>query len=96
MMRQMAKSGGGMPGLGNLPGGGKKSRGRQAPPPKKVKGKSGNPALRARQEQEATRRGGAQAAPTAPGSAFGLGGAKPPADPGDFDPSTLGNLFGGR
>ena len=72
MMKAMAKSGGapGTPGMGNLPGmGGKKSRGRQAPA-RKVKGKSGNPALRAQQER------GIAAKPTAPtGSAFGLGPA---------------------
>ncbi|MGB5015836.1 MAG: signal recognition particle protein, partial [Candidatus Nanopelagicales bacterium] len=50
MMRQMGK-GGGMPGLPGMPGAaGKKSRGRTAPPPKKKKGRSGNPAKRAQQE----------------------------------------------
>ncbi|HWJ85234.1 MAG TPA: signal recognition particle protein [Cellulomonas sp.] len=82
MMKQMAKGGGmpGIPGMGNLPGmGGKKSRGRQAPA-RKVKGKSGNPALRAQQER------GIAAKPSAPaGSAFGLGAQQPK----DVDPSTL-------
>jgi signal recognition particle subunit SRP54 len=97
MMRQMAKNGGNMPGLGNMPGSGKKARGRQAPPPKKAKGKSGNPALRALQEQQAaTRQAAGPAKPAAPGSAFGLGQSKPPAEPGDFDPTSLGKLFGGR
>ncbi|WP_413450654.1 signal recognition particle protein [Georgenia phoenicis] len=78
MMRQMARSGGKLPpggfGPGGLPGGGKKSKGRMAPPPKKgKKGKSGNPAKRARQEAEALRKAAEQ--PAAPsGSAFGLGG----------------------
>ncbi|MEJ5945360.1 signal recognition particle protein [Pseudokineococcus basanitobsidens] len=58
--------GGGMPGL---PGGGKKSRGRTAPPPKKGKAKSGNPAKRAQQQQQGA---AARSAPAA-GSAFGLG-----------------------
>ncbi|MEJ5913352.1 signal recognition particle protein [Pseudokineococcus sp. 1T1Z-3] len=53
-------------GMAGLPGGGKKSRGRTAPP-KKSKSKSGNPAKRAQQQQGATAR---QA--SAPGSAFGL------------------------
>lgn len=97
MMRQMAKNGGGMPGLGNLPGGGKKSRGRQAPPPKKVKGRSGNPAKRALQEQQASeRRTAGPAAPAAPGSAFGLGGQASPPEPAELDPASLRNLFGGR
>jgi len=80
MMRQMAR-GGGMPGLGNLPGGGgKKARGRVAPPVRGKKGKSGNPALRAKQEREALERAlgggvgaGAGAGASAPGAAFGLG-----------------------
>jgi signal recognition particle subunit SRP54 len=70
MMRQMARGAGrGVPGMGMLPGGGKKSKGRmQAPPKKGKKGKSGNPAKRAQQEREAATR------PAAPaGSAFGLG-----------------------
>lgn len=79
MMRQMARTGGRLPrggfGPGGLPGGGKKSRGRMAPPPKKgKKGKSGNPAKRAQQEAEAARRAAEAPAPT--GSAFGLGGGR--------------------
>ncbi|MPV39022.1 signal recognition particle protein [Georgenia subflava] len=78
MMRQMARSGGkgGVPGMGMMPGGGKKSKGRMAPPPKKgKKGKSGNPAKRAQQEREAAQRAAQQ--PAAPaGSAFGLGAPK--------------------
>src|SRR5690606_6641885 len=50
MMKQMAR-GGGVPGMGAMPGMGKKARGRQAPPPKKRKGKSGNPAKRAAEER---------------------------------------------
>jgi signal recognition particle subunit SRP54 len=81
MMRQMAR-GGGMPGLGNLPGGGgKKARGRVAPPVRGKKGKSGNPALRAKQEREALERalgggvgaGAGAGVAAAPGAAFGLG-----------------------
>jgi len=42
MMRQLRQGGGvpGMPGLPGMPGGGKKSKGRMAPPPKKGKKKS--------------------------------------------------------
>lgn len=81
MMRQMAKSGGmpGMPGMGNLPGMGKKARGKTAAPARKVRGKSGNPAKRAAQERAAIDGRPAPSAPT--GSAFGLGGAAPEADP---------------
>lgn len=75
MMRQMARNGGrgmagGVPGMGALPGGGKKSKGKMAPPPRKKKGKSGNPAKRAQQEAAASNRGTEQ---PAQGSAFGLG-----------------------
>ena len=87
MMKQMAK-GGGMPGMGAMPGMGKKSRGRQAPPPKTKKGKSGNPAKRAAQERAALERASG-AAPAAPaGSAFGLGQPAKSADqptPADID-----------
>jgi len=81
MMRQMARSGGmpGMPGMGNLPGMGKKARGKTAAPARKVRGKSGNPAKRAAQERAAIDGRPAPSAPT--GSAFGLGGAAPEADP---------------
>src|ERR671938_2135976 len=52
MMRQLRR--GGVPGMPGMPGmgGGKKSKGRAAPPPRK-KAKSGNPAKRAQQEREA-------------------------------------------
>lgn len=82
MMRQMSRGGGvpGMPGMGNLPGmGGKKARGRVAPPPKGRKAKSGNPAKRAAEEaaRQARALGGPVVPPAAPGAAFGaLGGAK--------------------
>jgi signal recognition particle subunit SRP54 len=83
MMRQLRR-GGGMPGMPGMPGigGGKKSKGRTAPPPRKGKAKSGNPAKRAQQEREAAQR--TSSAP-APGGAFGLGagqgaGAPDPAD----------------
>ena len=68
--RRHAGHAGGMPGLPGMGGGGKKSRGRTAPPGKaKQKGKSGNPAKRAQQEREAAqRRAGA-----------GAGAAVPPA-----------------
>ena len=80
MMRAM-RSGQGMPGIGGGPGGsgpgggspgmggGKKSRGRTAPPPKGRKSKSGNPAKRAQEERAAVQR--ALAAPPRAGSAFG-------------------------
>ena len=73
-----------MPGMGL----GKKAKGRQAPQPKKGKGKrvSGNPAKRAQQEAAAAERPAA-----ASGSAFGLGGDEP-ALPDDFDPSQLPDL----
>jgi len=90
MMRAMAKGGGmpAMPGAGGAPGsfggfpGGKKSKGKQAPQ-RKVKGKSGNPALRAQQEAAGRNR---PDAPAAPGSAFGLGAAP---DPKDVDVKAL-------
>ena len=90
MMRQMRKGLGGMPGMPGMPGtgGGKKARGRTAPPPRKGKAKSGNPAKRAQQEREAAQRAlsGPQQPAGAPGSAFGLdGGAAPAAS----DPSNL-------
>jgi signal recognition particle subunit SRP54 len=81
MMRQMRR-GGGLPGMGGMPGlpggGGKKGRGKTAPP-RKGKAKSGNPAKRAQQERESSQRGTAS---SVPGGAFGLGAdAKPPTDP---------------
>jgi signal recognition particle subunit SRP54 len=75
MMRQLRR-GGGMPGMPGLPGGGgKKSKGRTAPPPRKGKAKSGNPAKRAQQEREAAQRATAGPASGVPGGAFGLGDA---------------------
>ncbi len=80
MMRAMRR-GMGMPGMGGGPGGagmpalpgvGKKARGKSAPPPRKGKGKSGNPAKRAQQERDAANRS-ASSAGAGPGSAFGLG-----------------------
>ena len=95
MMQQMAKGGGmPIPGMGNLPGTGKKGRGRVAPS-KKVKGKSGNPAKRALEAKAAADRaaGIAPAAPAAAkGSSFGLGGAAPQQEPDAFDPSNLEDL----
>lgn len=79
MMRQMG-GGGGPSGLGRMPGTGKKAKGRMAPQQQRKKGKSGNPAKRARQEKE-MREGGAAAAA---GSAFGA-----PQQPEEFDPSNL-------
>ncbi|MFZ0158804.1 MAG: signal recognition particle protein [Kineosporiaceae bacterium] len=91
MMRQMRRGMGGLPGMGGVPGavsgGGKKSRGKTAPPPRKGKAKSGNPAKRAQQERDAANRTGPAGA-GAPGGAFGLGGIT---DGGadQIDPSTL-------
>jgi len=88
MMRHMAKGGAmpGMPGMGSLPGTGKKSRGRvAAPAPRRAKGKSGNPAKRAEQERAALDRS-ASAPASAPGSAFGIGA---PSEPEQVDPSAL-------
>ncbi|NLI19619.1 MAG: signal recognition particle protein [Actinomycetales bacterium] len=81
MMKHMARAGG-MPGMGNMPGMGKKSKGRMAPQKATPKGKSGNPAKRALQQQEAARRAAER---SAAGSAFGVGGT-----PEEFDPSQLG------
>ena len=87
MMQQMAR--GGAPGLPGMPGVGlgKKAKGRQAPQPKKAKGKrqSGNPAKRAQQATEPQRPAAAA------GSAFGLDGDSAGV-PADFDPSQLPDL----
>jgi signal recognition particle subunit SRP54 len=91
MMRNMNR-GGGMPGMGGLPGmpggpgmgGGKKSRGRQAPQPRKKKGKSGNPAKRARQEQEM-----AEKPSKGSGAAFGGGSGPVSSAPDDVDLDAL-------
>ena len=86
MMEAMASGGfgegGPMPGMGSLPGTGKRARARQAPKGKRGrggrKGRSGNPAKAARQAKEAAARHSAEtSAPAgAPGrgAAFGLGG----------------------
>ncbi|SNU00568.1 signal recognition particle subunit FFH/SRP54 (srp54) [Ruaniaceae bacterium KH17] len=79
MMKQM---GGGVAGggLGRMPGMGKKAKGRMAPQQPRKKGKSGNPAKRARQEQEMQQK----AAEKPQGSVFGVNQI-----PEDFDPSTF-------
>ena len=86
----------GMPGsMGNLPGmGGKKSKGRMAPPARRTKAKSGNPAKRAEQERGITSRPA-----SAPGSAFGVAAPKAPVDvdPADLTlPADLDRFLGGR
>jgi signal recognition particle subunit SRP54 len=84
MMRQLRR--GGMPGMPGMGGGGKKSKGRTAPPPRKGKAKSGNPAKRAQQEREAAQRAAAGPASGTSGGAFGLGnGAKGTPDPASLD-----------
>ncbi|MDR2454357.1 MAG: signal recognition particle protein [Bifidobacteriaceae bacterium] len=95
MMRSVAR--GGRPGLG----GGKKSKGRMAPPAKGKKSRSGNPAKRAAEERALRERSAAPAAPgaAAPGSAFGLGAAPgdaagPVPGAGAKLPTGLGGLFG--
>jgi signal recognition particle subunit SRP54 len=94
MMRQMRKGMGGMPGMPGF-GGGKKTRGKSAPPARKGKAKSGNPAKRAQQEREAIQRAtaardGAGAGAGTPGGAFGLGGGDDgAAAAGAVDPSKL-------
>jgi signal recognition particle subunit SRP54 len=91
MMRQMRKGLGGLPGMPGMPGAaGKKSRGRTAPPPRKGKAKSGNPAKRAAQEREAAQRaltGRDQevAGTGSPGAAFGLGESSPAGLPNSSD-----------
>jgi signal recognition particle subunit SRP54 len=92
MMRQLRR-GGGLPGMPGVPGmgGGKKSKGRTAPPPRKGKAKSGNPAKRAQQEREAAQRAAAGPASGIPGGAFGLpdsrgdGNGKGAPDPASLD-----------
>ena len=75
----MGAMGGGIPGMGSMPGTGKKSKGRMQAPPRKKKGKSGNPAKRAQQEKqmelERQQRleAAASAKKSAKGSSFGLG-----------------------
>ena len=95
MMKQMARGGGmpgGMPGMGNLPGMGKKARGKSAPQ-RKVRGKSGNPAKRAAQEKAALEGRPATSAPA--GSAFGLGRQAPDVDPASLElPAGLDKFLG--
>jgi signal recognition particle subunit SRP54 len=92
MMRQMRKGLGGMPGMPGMPGiggGGKKARGKTAPPARRGKSKSGNPAKRAQQERDAAERAAAgPAQPVAPGGAFGLGNP-PKGTTGEIDPASL-------
>jgi signal recognition particle subunit SRP54 len=93
MMRSVAR--GGRPGFG----GGKKSKGRMAPPPKGKKSRSGNPAKRAAQERafaEGRPAAEEQAQPSQPGAAFGLGAPADDAVPGlpGSVPTGLGGLFG--
>ncbi len=92
MMRAMRSGGNAMPNMPGAPGstgpggggagmgGGKKSRGRTAPPPKGKKSRSGNPAKRAQEERAAVTR--ALTAPPASGSAFGSSSS-----PTGFDPA---------
>jgi signal recognition particle subunit SRP54 len=72
-------------------GGGKKARGRTAPPARRGKAKSGNPAKRAQQEREAADRAAAgPAQPAVPGDAFGLGaGAGAGGQQAGIDPASL-------
>jgi signal recognition particle subunit SRP54 len=92
MMRQLRR-GGGLPGMPGVPGmgGGKKSKGRTAPPPRKGKAKSGNPAKRAQQEREAAQRAAAGPGSGIAGGAFGLpdssgdGAGKGAPDPASLD-----------
>lgn len=79
MMKQMGGGAAGG-GLGRMPGMGKKAKGRMAPQQPRKKGKSGNPAKRARQEQEMQQK----AAEKPQGSVFGVNQI-----PEDFDPSTF-------
>ncbi len=75
MMRSMRRGGGpGIPGMPSIPGmaAGRKSGGQ----PKRIKGKSGNPAKRAAEEQ-AARIKAASARTTAAANAFGLPGEDP-------------------
>ncbi|AZQ76963.1 signal recognition particle protein [Flaviflexus ciconiae] len=73
MMQHMSKTGGGAPGMGSLPGMGKRAKARQPAASKKrksanKKGRSGNPAKRAQQEREAAQKRANQPK----GSAFGV------------------------
>jgi signal recognition particle subunit SRP54 len=98
MMRSVAR--GGRPQFG---GGGKKSKGRMAAPPRRgKKSRSGNPAKRAAEERAFMERGsapsGGDGAGQQRGAAFGLGASpEDAADPGPPAgiPRGLGGLFGG-
>ena len=84
MMRQMG-AGAGPGGLGRMPGGGKKAKGRMGQQPQRRRGKSGNPAKRARQEIEMRQREAeAPQVGTPSGSVFGA-----PQQPADFDPAAF-------
>ena len=81
----------GVPGRGNLPGTGKKAKGRAAAPPRRGKARSGNPAKRAEQLR------GTDVKPSAPaGSAFGLGATQPAATPDLQLPEGLDRYLRGR
>ncbi|MCF2705768.1 signal recognition particle protein [Arcanobacterium haemolyticum] len=94
MMQQMSRGGGipGMPGMPGMGGGSRKSKRAQKKTSGNKKGRSGNPAKRARQEAEAAARANLEErglpAPAA-GSAFGAPtpGAQPPAP--DFNVDDL-------
>ncbi len=82
MMQSMSRGGGmpGIPGMGALPGMGKRARGRQKPQQqRRRRSRSGNPAKRAQEET-------AQQQQSAPGAAFGA--TKMP----EIDPGMLSNL----
>jgi signal recognition particle subunit SRP54 len=94
MMQQLSR-GGGMPGMPGMPGGGggasRKAKRSQKKRSGSKKGRSGNPAKRARQEAEAAARANLEAqqaaagAQSAPGSAFGL--QQQPANSGAAQPN---------
>ena len=91
MMKTVARGGvPNIPGMGPVGGkpGASGKRGKQ----QKVKGsRSGNPAKRA-----AENAGAVAEAPAAQGSGFGLGGAKPAAQPSEADLAAVQKLLGGR
>jgi len=98
MMRQLA-SGGGMPGMPGMPampglpgaGRGKKAKGRTAASRRRSKARSGNPAKRALEEQQAAAR--AAGDPAAGMAAFGAGGLGGPAAAPGTDPAQLPDDF---
>jgi len=80
MMQNLAR-GGGVPGMGGIPGAGKRAKGRHAPPQKgKVKKASGNPAKRAEQERAAAERKALEPA----ANPFGLPREEPEFDADSF------------